>query len=174
MRHICGVSREPFVLFFSVSVISWDIFCPIVCLQWYTALHLAIILEICGAVAFLHSLFMSMIVVSDKFSDAILVCLRGDSLRLRYLRCCATSSSALAWTSSIFAYFWYFQFVTFKSLSGCAMLRSQITILERTSSFGIKHVLAVNTICILLCIFCRLYLYMCTGIYTCVMFVQWL
>ena len=36
-------------------------------------LHLAIILEICGAVAFLHSLLMSAIVVSDKFADAILV-----------------------------------------------------------------------------------------------------
>ena len=47
------------------------------------ALHLAIFLEICGAVAFLHSLLMSAIVVSDKFADAILVfCLRGDSLRL--------------------------------------------------------------------------------------------
>ena len=36
-------------------------------------LHLAIFLEICGAVAFLHSLLMSAIVVSDKFADAILV-----------------------------------------------------------------------------------------------------
>ena len=89
------------------------------------ALHLEIFLEICGAVAFLHSLLMSAVVVSDKFADAILVfCLRSDSLRLRYLRCCATSSSAPTWTSSIFAYFWYFQFVTYKSLSGCAMLLS--------------------------------------------------
>ena len=93
------------------------------------ALDLAIFLEICGAVVFLHSLLMSAIVVSDKFADAILVfCLRGDLLRLRYLRCCATSSSAPTWTSSIFAYFWNFQFVTYKFLSGCAMLRSQITI----------------------------------------------
>ena len=47
------------------------------------ALHLAIFLEICGAVAFLHSLLMSAIVVSDKFADVILVfCLHGDSLRL--------------------------------------------------------------------------------------------
>ena len=60
------------------------------------ALHLAIFLEIWGAVAFLHSLLMSEIVVSDKFADAILVflLLRGDSPRLRYLRCSATSSSA--------------------------------------------------------------------------------
>ena len=93
------------------------------------ALHLAIFLKICGAVAFLHLLLMSEIVVSDKFANAILIfCLRGDSLRLPYLRCCATSSSAPTWTSSIFACFWYFQFVTYKSLSGCAMLRSQITI----------------------------------------------
>ena len=54
------------------------------------ALHLAIFLEICGAVAFLHPLLMSEIVVSDKFANAILVfCLSGDSLRLPYLRCCA-------------------------------------------------------------------------------------
>ena len=91
------------------------------------ALHLAIFLEICGAVAFLHSLLMS--VDSDKFADAILVfCLRGDSLRLRYLRCCARSSSAPTWTSSIFVCFWYFQFVNYKSRSGCAMLCSQIII----------------------------------------------
>ena len=81
--------------------------------------------------AFLHSLLMSAIVVSNKFADAILIfCLRGDSVRLRYLRCCAMSSSAPTWTSSIFAYFWYFQFVTYKSLSGYAMLRSQIPILQ--------------------------------------------
>ena len=40
-------------------------------------------LEICGAVALLHSLLMSAIVVSNKFAHAILVfCLRSDSLRL--------------------------------------------------------------------------------------------
>ena len=59
-----------------------------------------------------------------------------------------------------FVYFWYFQFVTYKSLSGCAMLRSQIPISERTSSFGIKHVLAVNTIRIL-----KLYLHVFVFIY---------
>ena len=50
---------------------------------------------------------MSEIVVSDKFADVILVFLflRGDSLRLRYLRCFATSSSAPTWTSSIFVCF---------------------------------------------------------------------
>ena len=47
------------------------------------ALHLVIFLEICAAVAFLHSLLMSAIVVSYKFADAILVfVLRSDSLRL--------------------------------------------------------------------------------------------
>ena len=34
-------------------------------------LHLAIFLEICTAVAFLHSLLMSWITVSDKCADAI-------------------------------------------------------------------------------------------------------
>ena len=94
------------------------------------ALHLAIFLEICGVVAFLHSLLMSVIVVSDKFADfhfgLLLLC--GDSLRLRYLRCFATSSSAPTWTSSIFVCFMYFQSVTYKFQSGCAMLRSQIPI----------------------------------------------
>ena len=62
------------------SILFWTV---VMC-----ALHLAIFLEICGAVAFLHSLLMSAIVVSDKFADAILVfCLRGNWLRLRYLRC---------------------------------------------------------------------------------------
>ena len=37
-----------------------------------------------------------------------------------------------------------------------------------------KHVLAVNTIRELVCISYCSYLYMCTGIYTCVMFLQWL
>ena len=47
------------------------------------ALHLEIFLEICTAVAYLHSLLMSAIVVSDKFANAILVfVLRSDSLRL--------------------------------------------------------------------------------------------
>ena len=65
-------------------------------------LHLAIFQEICRAVAFLHSLLMSAIVVSNKFAHAILVfCLRSNSLRLRYLRCCATSSCASTSTSSI-------------------------------------------------------------------------
>ena len=55
-----------------------------------SSLAAAIFLEICGTVAFLHSLLMSAIVVSDIFADAIVVfCLRGNSLRLRYLRCCA-------------------------------------------------------------------------------------
>ena len=105
---------------------------------------------------FLHSLLMSAIVVSDKYADAILVfCLRGDSLRLSYLRCCATSSSAPAWTSSIFV---------------CFLILSK----SEESSFEIKHVLAVNTIRVLVYIFCCSYLYMCTGIYTSVMFLQWL
>ena len=46
------------------------------------ALHLAIFLEISGAVAFLHSLLMRLIVASDKVADAIL---------FLYLRCFATS-----------------------------------------------------------------------------------
>ena len=47
------------------------------------ASHLKIFLEICTADAFLHSLLMSAIVVSDKFADAILVfVLRSDLLRL--------------------------------------------------------------------------------------------
>ena len=63
-------------------------------------LHLAIFLEISGAVAFLHSLFMRAIVASDKVADAILIfLLRCDLPRLCYLRCLATSSSAPAWTS---------------------------------------------------------------------------
>ena len=87
-------------------------------------LHLAIFLEISGAVAFLHSLLMSAIVASDKVADAILVFLLcGDSLRLRYLRCLATSSII------IFVCFLVLSICfTYKFLSGCAMLRSQITI----------------------------------------------
>ena len=90
-------------------------------------LHLAIFLEISGAVAFLHSLLMSTIVASDKVADAILVfLLRCDSLRLRYLRCLATSSSAPTWTSIIiFVCFLVLSICfTYKFLSGCAMLRS--------------------------------------------------
>ena len=77
-------------------VVGWVCTLPSVLLRMVVmcALHLAIFLEICGAVAFLHSLLMSEIVVFDKFADAILVflLLRGDSLHLRYLRCFATSS----------------------------------------------------------------------------------
>ena len=94
-------------------------------------LHLVIFLEISGAVAFLHSLLMSAIVASDKVADAILVfLLRSDSLRLRYLRCFATSSSAPTWTSIvIFVCFLVLSICfTYKFLSGCAMLRSQIPI----------------------------------------------
>ena len=59
-----------------------------------------------------------------------------------------------------FTYVWYFQFVSYKSLSGCTMLRSQIPILRQTSSLGIKHVLSVNTIRIL-----KLYLHVFLFIY---------
>ena len=124
------------------------------------ALHLAIFLEICGAVAFLHSLLMSVIIVSDKFADAILVfCLRSNLLRLltcvavqRLPVCLLGCLLSLRLLGRLFTYVWYFQFVSYKSLSGCAMLCSQIPILRRTLSFGIKHVLSVNTIRILVCI----------------------
>ena len=52
------------------------------------ALHLEIFLEICGAVAFLHSLLMSAIFVFDKFADAILVfvtCVVVQRLQVRLL-----------------------------------------------------------------------------------------
>ena len=87
-------------------------------------LHLAIFLVISGAVAFLHSLLMRAIVASDKVADAILIF-------LCYLRCLATSSSAPTCTSIIiFAICFLVLSIcfTYKSLSGCAMLRSQITI----------------------------------------------
>ena len=104
-------------------------------------LHLTIFLDICGAVAFLHSLLMIAIVVFDKFADAILVfCLRSDSLRL--LTCVAVQRLpvrqlgrllSLRLLGRLITYVWYFQFVSYKFLSGCAMLRLQIPILRRTS-----------------------------------------
>ena len=83
-------------------------------------LHLAIFLEISGAVAFLHSLLMRAIVASDKVADAILVFL------FCYLRCFATSSSAPAWTSIIISVCFLVLSIcfTYKSLSGCAYLRA--------------------------------------------------
>ena len=93
------------------------------------ALHLAIFLEICGAVAFLHSLLMSEIVVSDIFADAVLVFVCA-AIRCVFVACVAVQRlrvCLLGRLLSLFA-FWYFQSVTYKFLSGCAMLRSQITI----------------------------------------------
>ena len=122
---------------------------------------------------FEHSLLMSVIVVFDKFADAILVfCLRGDSLRL--LTCVAVQRLpvrllgcllSLRLLGHLFTYVWYFQFVSYKSLSGCAMLRSQIPISRQTSSFGIKHVLSVNTICKLVLYLACSYLYVYRHIY---------
>ena len=53
------------------------------------ALHLAIFLEICGAVAFLHSLLMSVIVVSDKFADAIFGLFVCVAIRCVFVTCVA-------------------------------------------------------------------------------------
>ena len=95
------------------------------------ALNLAIFLEISGAVAFLHSLLMSEIVVSDKFADAILVFCCCAAIRCAFVTCVASQRlqvRLLGRLLSLFA-FWYFPSVTYKLfLSGCAMLRSQITI----------------------------------------------
>ena len=51
--------------------------------------YLAIFLEICGVVAFLHSLLMSEIVVSDKFADAILVFCCCAEIRCVFVTCVA-------------------------------------------------------------------------------------
>ena len=64
-------------------------------------------------------------------------------------------------------------------MTDCAMLDKHIHIARVHVFANIefrnkKHVLAVNTIRILVCIFWCSYLYMCTGIYTCVMLLQWL
>ena len=128
----------------------------------------------CGCL--LHSLIMSEFFVSDKFADSILVflLLRGDLLRLRYLRCSATSSSVPTWTSSIFVCFlvlsiFYLQIsvrmrhVTFADY----YLRANIEFQNEASTRGRYYSCTV-------CISCYPYLYMCTGIYTCVMFLQWL
>ena len=50
-------------------------------------LHLAIFLEISGAVAFLHSLLMRLIVVSDKVADAILIFLLLPALPCNVFKC---------------------------------------------------------------------------------------
>ena len=52
-------------------------------------LHLATFLEISGAVAFLHSLLMSAIVVSDKLADAILVFCCCAAIRCVFVTCVA-------------------------------------------------------------------------------------
>ena len=51
-------------------------------------LHLTIFLEISGAVAFLHSLLMRLVVASDNVADAIFY--------FSYLRCFATSIFSIA------------------------------------------------------------------------------
>ena len=52
---------------------------------------------------------------------------------------------------------------------------SQIPILPRTSSIGIKHVLSVDTICTYTkVIFACVRIYICVHVHMCVMFLQWL
>ena len=70
-------------------------------------LHLAIFLEISGAVAFLHSLLMRLIVASDKVADAILIFL--PALLCNVFKC------AYVDVYYLFA-FWYFQFVLLTNL----------------------------------------------------------
>ena len=86
------------------------------------ALHLAIFLEISGAVAFLHSLLMRLIVASDKVADAILFLLPALLCSVYLFKCAYVDVY----------YFLCFLVLsiclTYKSLSGCAMLRSQIPI----------------------------------------------
>ena len=82
------------------------------------ALHLAIFLEICGAVAFLHSLLMSEIVVSDKFADAILVFCCCAAIRCVFVTCVALQRLQVRLRGRLlftFA-FWYFQFVLLTNL----------------------------------------------------------
>ena len=50
-------------------------------------LHLAIFLEISGAVAFLHSLLMRLIVASDKVADAIFVSFTCVALQRLFFGC---------------------------------------------------------------------------------------
>ena len=89
-------------------------------------LHLAIFLEISGAVAFLHSLLISAIVVSDKVADAILVFVawRFAASSLPTLLCNVFKCAYL----DVFYLSGTFNLFTYKFLSGCAMLRSQIPI----------------------------------------------
>ena len=53
---------------------------------------------------------------------------------------------------------WHIQFL---DKFGMLLLRSQYSILWRTSSFGMKHVLAVDTICILCMVFHVFRIYIC-------------
>ena len=73
-------------------------------------LHLAIFLEISGAVAFLHSLLMRLVVASDNVADAIFISLTCAALqRLSFqLRL----RGRLLFTFA----FWYFQFVLLTNL----------------------------------------------------------
>ena len=93
----------------------------------------------------------------------------------------ATSLFASAWTSlpcaclGVFYLCLVLSIVTYKFLSGCPMLCLQYPILDWTSSFGIKHVLAVNTICRLF-VFHVFLIYICvySSYICCDMFLQWL
>ena len=71
-------------------------------------LHLAIFLEISGAVAFLHSLLMRLIVASDNVADAILILLPALLCNVFQVRL----RGRLLFTFAL----WYFQFVLLTNL----------------------------------------------------------
>ena len=110
------------------------------------ALHLVIFLEICAPVAFLHSWLMCWSIVSDKWVDAIFGLWFLCSCLCCGFICVVRATSLLCVYLDVFYLRLVLLFVSYKFLSGCAMLCSQIPDPSENIEFGIKQVVTVLTI----------------------------